>query len=161
MNTDTSSGEASILFRSIFFNIGMFLFSELLSFRGRIGRLKFLAIELLIFWPLLLTAIIADAIELPEPLEFLAYTFSVLYWIAGTLGAAARRLHDLGRNGGFCVLINLLWPLLLLIPGQKQDNRYGPPPARQPGWAVALLFWPLIILFFTVKDYLSLLIEAW
>lgn len=161
MNTNISSREASISFRTICAAIGMFLFSELLSFRGRIGRLKFLAIELLILWPLLLAAIIAEVMKLPEQLEFLAYIFSALYWVAGTLGAAARRLHDMGRSGGFCFFINLLWPLLLLIPGQKQENRYGPPPARQPVWAIGLLFWPIIILFFSLKDYLNLLIKAW
>ncbi|MEP0942870.1 MAG: DUF805 domain-containing protein [Rhizobiaceae bacterium] len=54
---------------------------------------------------------------------------------------AHKRLQDIGYNGYFALLVVPLGPLLTgflfipllalgLIPGQKEDNQYGPPPVR-------------------------------
>lgn len=135
--------------------IALFLLYHLLSFRGRIGRLKFVAIELLVLWPLVLTILITERVKLPDPVEFLAYTAAVLYWLFGYLGAATRRLHDLGRSGGYSLFANLAWPLLAMAPGDKEENQYGPPPRFQPAWGLALLILPLLISSYWLRDYLN------
>lgn len=141
-------------FRKLLAAAALFLFYHLLHFRGRIGRVEFLAVQLLVCWPLVLIVIIHEWMALPQPLLFLTFTFSILYWLVGTFGASARRLHDLGKSGGYGVLLNFIWPLLLIWPGQKQDNKYGSRPSYRAGWGWSLLLWPFLLFVYELQVFL-------
>ena len=62
-----------------------------------------------------------------------SYLYSLAAFIPG-LAVAWRRLHDIGRSGGywFFVLIPLVGPIILLVwlakAGDAGDNAYGPDP---------------------------------
>ncbi|HRK56447.1 MAG TPA: DUF805 domain-containing protein [Burkholderiaceae bacterium] len=110
--------------------------------RGRVGRLRLLAFNsaaYLIFWLLMgLTAGVTvafvggrDAVGVGAFIIMLAmgavfFVFSALQLI--------KRCHDLNWSGWLWLLailpiVNLIFVLmLLLIPGKKTANRYGPPP---------------------------------
>jgi len=57
-----------------------------------------------------------------------------LFIILPQLAVAVRRLHDTGRSGGwwfiqFVPLIGTIWFIVLLaLPGETGDNRFGPDP---------------------------------
>ncbi len=71
-------------------------------------------------------------------------TFDFTFKLAGFLvfffalfSLSYRRLHDLGKNGGWAwiillPIINLLLIFYLILPGQKGDNKFGPDPRKQP-----------------------------
>lgn len=147
---------ANRLFGTIFQAPIVFLFSTLLSFHGRIGRLQFIATQVLTLWPLALIAITLNEFDnVPKPVVDIALTSSLLYWMAASWGGIFRRLHDLGRSGGWFLVGYILWPLLVLVPGQKYENRYGPPPPYQPVWLLIFLLWPLFMVTSWLSDYLE------
>ena len=122
----------------------VFLFSDLLSAHGRIGRVKLLAIASLAWWPVVLVAFLVDWLNAPTWVEYPAMLVAFLYLLFAVAGAAARRLHDLGRSGGWFVLAKPLWAILVSAPGQPQENEYGPPPNDSAAWYLGFLFWPLL-----------------
>ena len=105
------------------------------TFEGRISRTKywkFYAITALFFLAtvlidLLIIAISDDAIYA----GFLSLIYFAIMFLP-LLAASVRRLHDTGKSGWY-ILINLI-PLLggiillimLLLPGMKSSNIYGP-----------------------------------
>ena len=107
---------------------------EPLVSNGRIGRLKYLLLSL---WSQCALAICLLGLIFPEPLqEYVINTLLViglLYTFAATLCLGIRRLHDMGLSGALVLLVVIIWPRLLLWPGQTQDNRYGHRP--QPAFA--------------------------
>lgn len=54
--------------------------------------------------------------------------FPLALGLAAVIAGIARRMQDLGLSGSRWPVGLLLLPLLLLWPGQKTANRYGPPP---------------------------------
>ena len=122
----------------------VFLFSDLLSAHGRIGRVKLLAIASLAWWPVVLVAFLVDWLDAPTWVEHPAMLIAFLYLLFAVAGAAARRWHDLGRSGGWFVLAKPLWAILVSAPGQPQENEYGPPPNDSAAWYLGFLFWPLL-----------------
>ena len=94
---------------------------------GRIGRMKYL---LLTIWSYCSIALCLLATYFPEPTD--RYVMNVLgaialfYIFASGLCLGIRRLHDMGTSGVLVVLVGVIWPLLLLWPGQPRDNSYGP-----------------------------------
>ncbi|MGE8358695.1 DUF805 domain-containing protein [Pseudomonas sp.] len=107
------------------------LFLEPLVSSGRIGRIKFLMLLALALGPLLLGTLLSYVATAPWS-QFatgaLVIAGLAFWWIA-ILASAIRRLHDVGRSGLWVILLGVLWPLLLVWPGQNRANRYGPPPA--------------------------------
>ena len=103
------------------------LILEPLVSSGRIGRLKYLLLSL---WSYCALAICLLGLIFPKPVqEYVINTLLVialLYIFASTLCLGIRRLHDMGTSGVLVVLVGIIWPLMLLWPGQPRNNRYGP-----------------------------------
>ncbi|MEL6559827.1 MAG: DUF805 domain-containing protein [Bacteroidota bacterium] len=105
------------------------------SFEGRTGRSefwKFYVVTVLLFvitilLDLLIIALSNDAMYA----GFISLIFA-LFMFLPVLAATVRRLHDTGKSGWY-MFLNLI-PLfggvaimiMLLIPGQKDSNKYGP-----------------------------------
>lgn len=116
-------------------------FSNYAVFSGRASRAQF-------WWPQLFNFLVGAAIELGVYLCFGLFASSrtittIIYIIAGfyslavflpSLSVLVRRLHDLGKGGGwifiaFVPAIGSIWLLvLMLLPGQPFPNRFGPEP---------------------------------
>lgn len=112
--------------------VASFVLEPMIS-SGRIGRVKYLLLHVWSAWPIVLLVAISGEnypMWLQYVLSFFAL-FAFIYWWVATLTAGVRRLHDLGRSGYWVLLINLIWPLLLIWPGQRQSNRYGPPAPKR------------------------------
>ncbi|MBU1331624.1 MAG: DUF805 domain-containing protein [Gammaproteobacteria bacterium] len=108
------------------------LLLEPLVSSGRIGRLTYLQLVLWAHWPLFVPLLLADLAK-PVWAQYVLSAFVVAgfcYWFVALLATAVRRLHDIGRSGYWVLLINLIWPLLLIWPGQRQSNRYGAPASK-------------------------------
>jgi uncharacterized membrane protein YhaH (DUF805 family) len=116
----------------------MNLLKLLWSFYGRIGRAAFLAGHVLI-WALM-AGVFAAVIYLPLPatpwVRDLIFYFVIIFFSWVQLALAAKRFHDLGEAGVFCVLlfipfVNLIIFIRLLFKrGEGRDNQYGP----SAGW---------------------------
>ncbi|NER60639.1 DUF805 domain-containing protein [Pseudomonas sp. MAFF212428] len=126
-----------------------------MSVRGRIGRVRLLA------WSLLLVAAGVGSVLLFALMSSLAKDLAgaiVPILLAAkilSLVFVARRMNDLGLNGWYSLLTlipyyigNLIFLALLLLPGNRASNRYGPPPPPNSK-AVIVLAWlwvPLLAL---------------
>ena len=116
-------------------------FKLLWSFDGRIGRADYAGGQLLNF--VLMVAAMVGVLYLrenwtpPEPFNLkdgsLLVLFPVVvlfYWTL--LPLAAKRLHDLGVTGWFCLLHLvpgagfIVVIVLLIVRGEDNGNRYGP-----------------------------------
>ena len=118
-------------------------FKSLLIIEGRIGRLRYFFVHLGLcgVFAFFLTLIPQPHFSQPSlSIESFIGSRFFLYWIvpflALSLVNAMHRAHDLGWSGLTSAL--LLVPLvsfvffliLLFLPGQRRENRYGPPPQR-------------------------------
>ncbi|MBF7728460.1 DUF805 domain-containing protein [Pseudomonas sp. N040] len=105
------------------------------SVRGRIGRLRYLA------WSVTLTLLAAGALLLAGFGYTITPGLGVLLIAAVIIAAlvvgvqiSVQRLHDIGWSGWLCLLAlvpylgSLFNLVILLIPGSKGPNRFGPPP---------------------------------
>lgn len=111
-------------------------FSNYANFNGRARRAEywnFCLFNLLISAGVgLLGTIFGDG-ALSTLLKGAASLYSLAAFIPG-LAVAWRRLHDIGRSGGywFFILIPLVGPIILLVwlatAGNVGDNAYGPDP---------------------------------
>lgn len=99
------------------------------AFEGRSSRAEFWSFTIVAI--LLQGSLVAIGVTSRNP------SLPVLFWLVTLLPSIAvtvRRLHDIGQSG----LWYLLWLLplvgglillvLLLLPGQPERNRFGPPP---------------------------------
>jgi uncharacterized membrane protein YhaH (DUF805 family) len=111
------------------------------SFYGRIGRGAFVGGNVFI-WALVAALIAAIVYLGPETSEYVpggppsplatVLPFLVIFLTWSQLALAAKRFHDLGKAGWFCLL--LFVPLvgliafiyLLFARGEDRDNQYGP-----------------------------------
>ncbi|MDM8243122.1 DUF805 domain-containing protein [Phocaeicola barnesiae] len=106
------------------------------QFKGRAGRSEFWMFYLVYF---IIGAVFSILMNLVASISFLYYIILVLQIIVilgllvPTLAVSVRRLHDIGKGGGW-VFINLIpligsiWFLVLLIKeGEKVANRFGNP----------------------------------
>jgi len=108
---------------------------RVMSVRGRIGRVRLLAWSLVligaVFGTVLLVALMSslskDLAAAIVPRLLAAKIFSLVF--------IARRMNDLGFNCWYSLLTlipyyigNLVFLALLLLPGNRASNRYGPPP---------------------------------
>ncbi|WP_289089525.1 DUF805 domain-containing protein [uncultured Bacteroides sp.] len=105
-------------------------------FKGRAGRSEFWMFYLVYF---IIGAVFSILMNLVASISFLYYIILVLQIIVilgllvPTLAVSVRRLHDIGKGGGW-IFINLIpligsiWFLVLLIKeGEKVANRFGNP----------------------------------
>jgi uncharacterized membrane protein YhaH (DUF805 family) len=139
-------------------------YSELkvFSLKGRIGRLRFLAWSLVAsaaflaaFFALLTTvSIVSLMVSHPSFLTGLGFsTLLGLTILFVNLSIGVQRLHDLGWSGWLWLLSliplvgGLLTLLLMILPGPREANRYGPPPPPN-SMAVKLLagVWLFIVI---------------
>ncbi|MCM1291101.1 MAG: DUF805 domain-containing protein [Prevotella sp.] len=111
--------------------------NNLFNFSGRSSRSEF-------WWFYLLMCIISYAISFPLMAMGKFGAGSILFTMLGylvslaisicMLGIIVRRLHDVGKGGGwiFIALIPLIGAIWLLIlecqPSEPQENRFGPVP---------------------------------
>ena len=116
-----------------------------LVFDGRIGRLEYLLAAVLLPIAGLVAALIIGLV-IGLPLRWIAgdTIAAVFGWIPlvawlvlaiwATLAAGIRRCHDLGFTGWLLLLSlvplvgSLLGIVLLVWPGEKGENKYGPQP---------------------------------
>ena len=140
------------------------------SLSGRIGRMRYLAYSAGIFVLSITGAGVVVAVAMglatftdtveeewirPGYLEaFLFFSISIIMsfvviimWIV----FAKRRLNDLNRSGWWFLLICipvvnlLLWIYMLLVPGTKNDNDFGPAPVAN-SLSVLMLGWAVVVL---------------
>lgn len=111
---------------------------KLFSAQGRIGRLRYLAYGTAATLLMYLLMGVAGAVS-----DIAAGVVSLLalipfLWFTAITGI--KRCHDCGYSGWMALtmvipLVNLIW---LVLPGNKETNRFGPPPPPNP-WGVRLL----------------------
>ena len=134
---------------------------SVLSFSGRIGRLRYLAYSIpwnLLIWVGIAVIGIVAAIIIPmlgENAEtagvivgiLLALILVVVVYIP-VFALAVRRLNDMNQSGWLSLLIllpfiNFIFMLVLIFaPGTKGTNKYGPQPVKNSGLVIfgALIF---------------------
>ena len=106
------------------------------QFKGRAGRSEFWMFYLVYF---IIGAVFSILMNVVGGITFLYYIVFGLYvlvvlgLLAPTLAVSVRRLHDIGKGGGW-IFINLIpiigsiWFLILMIKeGEKAPNRFGNP----------------------------------
>lgn len=108
------------------------LLKKYATFKGRAPRIEFWSYWIF-YWTvssLLILASYASSPPLSGPVTFLIPVF-ILFCILPSISLYVRRLHDIGKHGGWCALclipyiglIILLW--LVSRPSQPEDNKYG------------------------------------
>ena len=111
-------------------------FNNYANFNGRARRAEywyFCLFNVLISAGIGVLATIFGDGALGTLLKGASYLYSLAVFIPG-LAVAWRRLHDIGRSGGywFFILIPLVGPIILLVwlatAGNVGDNAYGPDP---------------------------------
>ena len=127
---------------------------QLLSFSGRIGRLRYLSYSFvaMVFLYLILGLVtiftggtFGSTGGTPERIN--ALTFVPLIIITALISIeciilAVRRLNDMDNSGWLCLLLFLplvgfiFWLYLILGSGTKEKNRYGLPPSQNSIWIV-------------------------
>ncbi len=153
------------------FNNSEFYQPKILSFKGRIGRLRYLVYTFTVY---MVYAVILYGIfklislkrenffnQIMGELSFAAVGFALLVYVPlviGILAMAKRRLNDLNWNSWFSFLyfipvINVLLLFYLLFgPGTDGVNRFGPPPdSNSIGIKIAAFVIIGIILILTVQ----------
>ena len=117
-------------------------FQNYANFSGRARRSEywyFCLFNILVSGVLGLLGNIAGQGFIASLLNGVASLYSLAAFIPG-LAVAWRRLHDIGKSGGywFFILIPLAGPIILLVwlatAGNVGDNAYGPDPKAQNGY---------------------------
>lgn len=113
------------------------VFNNYANFRGRASRSEFWYFYLftcLVSWALLGLSYIVGSVEHPNIFfSLLSYAFSLLILIP-SLAVAVRRMHDIGRGGGWIFIalvpvIGWIWYIVLAAtPSEPGENRFGPRP---------------------------------
>ena len=136
---------------------------HVLSFDGRIGRLRYLAYSIpwgLLTWVAFLVLGIVAAIVVPAfasgseaaagIIGIVAALVMVVIAYIPVFGLAKRRLNDMNQSGWLSLIliipfVNFIFLLVLLFaPGTQGTNRYGPQPCENSGLViVGALFFPL------------------
>ncbi len=134
------------------------------SLSDRIGRLRYFGYTLIamVACGFVLVAIYLLALLLPAPMgkliadsSFILVKNVVVPMIVFIM--SIRRLHDLDASGWWTltILIPFVTLILLAWPGQRETNRFGPPPPPNPsGLIMATLILPMAVLslyFYMVK----------
>ena len=156
---------------------------KIFSFRGRIGRLRYMAygiatylIFVAVFMPLMGgTMLMGGAMAVPGEagMSMIVMLAMGVFYIGILLLSVAfgkRRLNDLNRSGWWMLvfivpLVNLLMTIyVLLFPGSKEANDYGPPAVANSlgvkilGWLFPVIFLLGIVAAIAIpayQDYIS------
>lgn len=108
-------------------------FANYATFQGRSTRAEY-------WWVVLFNILVSCALTVLSALfglkdmgmEYLSYIYSLVV-IVPNVAIAVRRLHDVGKGGGW-IFINLIpvigwiWYLILMLTPSEGDNRFGPSP---------------------------------
>ncbi len=106
-------------------------------FAGRISRVRYSAYMLALgmLCGAALSALLLMAVQIPGGAKIPAMRIAaagIFYGVLpfGTLYFTTLRAHDCGRSGllAWLIIIPFAGLLFMLWPGQRQENRYGPPP---------------------------------
>lgn len=108
-------------------------FSKYCCFSGRASRSEYWFFSLFVF---IVQAIFSTGVTVGDSLTLLGSLSGVfgLAVLLPSLGLTIRRLHDIGKGGGwiFINLIPLVGQIIFLIwtckPSEVGDNRFGPMP---------------------------------
>jgi len=113
---------------------------KLFSAQGRIGRLRYLAYSTsaTVVYSIVLGALLAALGETTVATLTTVLAVIALLWF--TLLTGIKRCHDIGISGWWAAtfiipIISLVW---LFVPGNKGENRFGPPPPPN-NWGVRVL----------------------
>lgn len=131
----------------------------LLSFKGRLGRLRTLnyAMAFYLLSYLFMGAVTAGAVAgLGDSagamiLIGLAVFAGIIVMFVGMVSLWVRRLHDLDQSGLWSLmmlvpLVNLVLGIYLTFwPGTPGSNQYGPRPVPNTGWTWAALVLVLVV----------------
>ena len=137
---------------------------SIISFNGRIGRLRYLAYAMGINIVLMVAMVVIMGTSMgtsalmsgsPEGMSMIAIVTTSLLYIAIfviSVMFAKRRLNDLNRSGWWCLLFivpiaNMLLAIYMrFFPGTDGDNNWGPAPTANSlgvlilGWVVPAIF---------------------
>src|SRR5450631_2036130 len=106
----------------------------LISFDGRIGRAEYLLGLAIALAGLCLGLIAIGAALRSTGLDALGMIIVVVLFFWAKFALAAKRLHDLGKSGFWCLalfvpVVGFVVALMFLfVPGEEYDNQYGPGP---------------------------------
>lgn len=109
------------------------------SFRGRIGRLRFLAYSMVAYLGMMLVSVLISVVGVAMKTPTLISTVSLLplipYFIFVAL-LTIRRSHDMGWSGWMSLLaiipiVGLIW---IFKGGDAGQNRFGAPPVPNTRW---------------------------
>ena len=124
------------------------------SFSGRIGRVRYLAYTLGPSFLLMFISIMVLTVMLPGATS--RQWLPLLVYVPGFILLAimsARRLQDMNVTGWLALfslipLINFVFGLVLLcVPGERGENRFGAPPAKNTtGVLISAWVTPIILL---------------
>jgi uncharacterized membrane protein YhaH (DUF805 family) len=156
---------------------------KIFSFKGRIGRLRYMAygigsylILMVVFMPLMGgTMLMGGAMAVPgeagmSMIVMLAMGIVYIGILLLSVAFAKRRLNDLNRSGWWILiflvpLVNLLMTIyVLLFPGSKEANDFGPPAVANSlgvkilGWLFPVIFLLGIVAAIAIpayQDYIS------
>ncbi len=131
---------------------------KLFSINGRIGRIRYLAYSLIAMLVYGFVVSIIAAIAIPSisgaSEAMMGFVIIALYapLIIFSIFLMKRRLNDLNMSGwwqliAYIPFIGALFALYMLIwPGKKESNKYGPPPTKNsPVLVLAGLVMPLFV----------------
>ncbi|MGE4405443.1 DUF805 domain-containing protein [Pseudomonas sp.] len=125
-----------------------------LSVNGRIGRLRYLAWSLVVMAAAMgLFGIAAIVMAISSTAGLICMGLIGIGLLVVSVQIGVQRLHDFGWSG-WLILLNLvpvvgsLFPLvMLLVPGNRQVNRYGsPPPPNSRSVKILAALWLLAVL---------------
>jgi uncharacterized membrane protein YhaH (DUF805 family) len=124
---------------------------KVFSFQGRIGRVRYLAWTLVLMASLLMVISLCVSVMVSSLVGGgLLIAVAVAAFVLVSFQIGVQRLHDAGWSGWLLLLslvpyIGALFPLLMMIiPGNKNANRYGPP-APPNSRSVKILAWLWIL----------------
>jgi uncharacterized membrane protein YhaH (DUF805 family) len=106
----------------------------LFSFNGRIGRAEYLLGLAIALVGLCLGLVAIGAALRSTGLEALGMIIVGVLFFWAKFALAAKRLHDLGRSGFWCLALFVpvvgfvLVLMFLFVSGEEYDNQYGPGP---------------------------------
>jgi uncharacterized membrane protein YhaH (DUF805 family) len=131
---------------------------SIISFNGRIGRLRYLAygmgtyiLMMLVMIPLAGTSAILGGGESMSAIGMLLMAVVYIAMLVAGIAFAKRRLNDLNRSGWWFLLVfvpiaNLLLTIyLIFFPGTDGSNNWGPAPGPN-SIGVLILGWSMPVL---------------
>lgn len=110
----------------------------LFTLKGRLNRLTFIAYGLIAM--IAYALVFFSSLSLPKSISIFIVSPALALWFAITISLVIRRVHDIGLNSwwGLIYLIPILNLSLLILPGEKQENKYGDIPKNNSNFIVAM-----------------------